>query len=125
MKGLKAKLWKLTSEYVRRKDADSQGYTFCYTCNEVHHWKEMDAGHGIPGRKNYVLFNLKLLRPQCKKCNGFRAGEQYTFGKKLNEEYGEGWYEQELIKSKKPFKIYDSDLKDMIEAMKNMIEELG
>jgi len=84
----------------------------------------MDAGHGIPGRRNYVLFNLDLIRAQCKKCNGFRAGEQYTFGKKLNEEHGDDWYEAELIKSKKPYKIYESDLDEMIDDMKERIKSL-
>jgi len=124
LKSKKAKLWKLISEYVRRKDADSQGYTFCYTCGVVGHWKEMDAGHGIPGRKNYVLFNLDLLRAQCKSCNGFRAGEQYIFGKKLNQENGEGWYEQELIKSRAPYKLYESDIDEMIIDIKKKLDGL-
>jgi len=51
----KNKLWKLVSEYVRRRHADENGYTACYTCGTIKHWKEMDAGHAIPGRKNYVF----------------------------------------------------------------------
>jgi len=117
----KNKLWKLVSEYVRRRHADENGYTACYTCGTIKHWKEMDAGHAIPGRKNYVLFNLELLRSQCRSCNGFRAGEQYIFGKKLNQENGEGWYEGELIKSKKPYKLYESDLDEMIEDIKKKL----
>jgi len=122
-KRLKTKLWKLVSEYVRRRDADSNGYVSCYTCDTVKHWTEGDAGHGIAGRKNMVLFDLEILRFQCKNCNR-NQGEQYIFGKKLNEENGEGWFESKLIEARKPKKIYDSELEEMIEAMKTMLEEL-
>ena len=125
VKSKKTKLWKLVSEYVRRRDADSQGYTFCYTCGDVKHWKEMDAGHAIGGRKNMVLFDLDLLRAQCKSCNGFRAGEHYIFGQKLNEEYGEGWYEQKLIDSHKPKKFTESELDDMITEIEDKLRKLG
>jgi len=125
LKSKKAKLWKLVSEYVRRKGSDGNGYNRCFTCGEVDHWKNLDAGHAIPGRKNYVLFNLQLLRPQCKRCNGFRAGEQYIFGKRLNQENGEGWIEAELIKSRAQYKLYESDIDEMIEDIKERLNGLG
>jgi len=30
------------------------------------------------------------VKPQCKRCNGFRSGEQYIFARNLDLEYGEG-----------------------------------
>jgi len=123
-KRLKDKLWKLVSEYVRRRHADSNGYVQCYTCGVTKHWKEGDAGHAIGGRKNGVLFDLDILRFQCKRCNGPGSGEQYIFGKKLNQEYGEGWFEKKRIEAKKPKEIYDSDYEDMIESIEKMLEEL-
>lgn len=113
-KTLKNKLWKLVSEYVRRKDADPHtGVVACYTCGSMRHWTEGDAGHGIPGRKNMVLFDLEVLRFQCKSCNR-NQGEQYIFGKRLNEENGEGWFERKLIESKQPKKYYIKDYEEMI-----------
>ena len=124
VKSKKTKLWKIVSEYVRRRDADSQGYTFCYTCGVVGHWKEMDAGHGIAGRKNMVLFDLEILRPQCKMCNGFKGGMHYIFGKRLDEENGEGFYEKKLENAWKPRKFAESELDDMIEDIKERLSKL-
>ncbi len=124
LKKLKDKLWKLTSEYVRRKDSDHNGYVSCYTCGTVKHYTEGDAGHAIPGRHNKVLFDLSIIRFQCKHCNGPKSGMQYEFGKRLNLVNGEGWFEQKLIESHEEQKYYLSDYEDMIEAIEGMLEEL-
>ncbi len=119
----KEKLWKLVSIYVRTKDADDNGYVACYTCGNIDHWKGMQAGHGIGGRKNAVLYDLEVLRPQCPGCNMMgRNGEQYIFGRKLNEENGEGWFEQRLIDAKKPKKFTIPDIEDMTEAIREMTD---
>ena len=39
--GLKGKLDRLFSEYIRRRDADA-GYCRCVTCGKLQHWREMD-----------------------------------------------------------------------------------
>ena len=123
---LKAKLWRLTSEYVRRSYANKEGYVSCYTCGFTYYWNEVDAGHGIGGRSNAVLFDLEIIRPQCKKCNmPPNCGMYYEFGKRLNQENGEGWYEEKKIKSTQPVKFTKSAIKDMIEEMKQKIAGLG
>ena len=124
-KKLKDKLWKLVSEYIRRSHADSNGYVACYTCGHTRLWNDtMQAGHAIGGRRNSVLFDLELLRPQCRACNCWRQGEQYIFAKKLDEEHYPGWFEERLDESRKTKKYYDSDYEDMIESIQGMLEEL-
>jgi len=116
---LKVKLWKLVSEYVRRKDADNCGTVRCYTCGEPKFWKEVDAGHAIGGRNNAVLFDEEIIRPQCKPCNmPPNCGMYYEFGIKLNQENGDGWYEAKKIASKQVVKFTRSDLEEMIEVKK-------
>lgn len=125
IKSLKAKLWKLTSEYVRKKDADPHtGIVCCYTCGTPKYWRDGDAGHAIPGRHNKVLFDLSILRFQCKRCNGPGHGEQYIFGKKLDQENGEGWFEQKQIEAKGELKYSIADYVKMIEDMKQRLNEL-
>jgi len=124
IKTLKAKLWKLTSEYVRRRHADDAGFVSCYTCGKVKPWREVDAGHAIPGRHNLVLFDTSIIRAQCKHCNGAKSGMQYEFGKRLNEENGEGWFEKKLAESHGTKKFYESDYLEMIEEMKEKLDEL-
>ncbi len=124
-KKAKDKLWTLVSIFVRTRHTDPHtGLVPCYTCGVVKHWKEGDAGHAIPGRHNKVLFDLDLLRFQCKSCNGPKSGNQYIFGKKLNEENGDGWFEQKQIDSHGTVKWYLSDYQEMTEAIESMIAEL-
>ena len=115
LKKLKTKLWELVSLFVRTKDAGWAGYVPCYTCGEVKHYTKLDAGHAIGGRNNAVLFDIEIIRPQCKKCNmPPNRGMYYEFGTRLNEENGEGWYEQKKIDANKTVKFTRVDLEDMI-----------
>lgn len=62
------------SQWVRRSKADAQGNVECVTCGKIDRWKKMHAGHYVDGRNNTVLFNEKLVHPQCFKCNMKKAG---------------------------------------------------
>ena len=70
---------------VRSQDADFSGYTKCYTCDKVFHWKELDCGHFFHGRLD---FDLRNLRKQCTSCNRFRHGNHALYAIKLIEELG-------------------------------------
>ena len=88
--------WQAFSKFVRQSVADFQGYTECYTCCVLMPWPQLQAGHfNHRGHRRYQLidFELKHIKPQCAPCNmyGVGNGEQYKFGKRLAEQYGEGW----------------------------------
>lgn len=121
IKTLKKKLWDLVSIYVRRSTGDM---ATCYTCGKVKHWQEIDAGHAIGGRGNMVLFDLEIIRPQCKYCNGPQKGMYYEFGTKLNLENGDGWYEKKKRESKGIKKLDRAFYNDMIDEMKIKLEAL-
>lgn len=76
---LKAKAWSLFSQYIRRKYADKNGYVRCVTCKEAKPWKEMQAGHFVDSRNNTVLFDERLVFPQCVGCNLFKSGAKIRF----------------------------------------------
>lgn len=48
----------------------------------------MQAGHGIGGRGNAVLFLEKIVKPQCVGCNMFAHGRYAVFTRKLIDELG-------------------------------------
>jgi hypothetical protein len=56
--------WKNFARYIKLRDAvKTTGgiyYAKCITCGEIKPIEEMDAGHGIPGRMNSILFNESL-----------------------------------------------------------------
>ena len=115
-KSLKAKAWRLFSEYIRLKYADKQGNCRCYTCGvtlpAIGHG--MQCGHGIGGRGNYVLFLEEICRPQCYGCNVGRQGNYQEFIPKLIREIGIDQYEHHVRESRKPLKRSQGDYEELI-----------
>jgi len=123
---LKKKLWKLISEYVRRKDADEGGFVSCYTCGAPIHWKyEAQAGHAIPGRHGAVLFDVDIIRPQCRRDNVFMGGRYEVFAAKLIKENGLEWFERKLAGAREIVKYTRSDVEDLIAAYRQKLEGLN
>jgi predicted metal-binding protein len=94
----KDKAWKQFSLYIRLKDA-REGFVTCYTCGTTKFYKQMDAGHGISGRNNAVLFLEAVVKPQCPQCNRFKHGELHIFTRKLIEELGIKKYDELVLQS--------------------------
>lgn len=66
----------------------------------------------------------KNVQFQCKRCNGFRSGEQYKFSKELDRIYGEGTAEALLIASKQTRKFSREELESMYHHYKRKVDEL-
>jgi hypothetical protein len=124
LRSLKKKAWKLFSEWIRRKDTDAGGTEHCYTCLTPKFWKELHAGHAIPGRTNSVLFDPDIVKPQCPICNIWKGGQYHIFATKLIKEHGMEWWDQKLIDSRKVVKYTAADLEDLILDLKQKLHEL-
>jgi hypothetical protein len=124
LKSLKNKAWKTVSEYVRRRDADEGGTVACYTCGGLYFWKELHAGHGIPGRNNAVLFDVDIIKPQCPRDNLFMGGRYEIFAAKLIREHGLEWFEEKLAGARQAVKLTRTDLEQIIEKYKTKLKEL-
>lgn len=122
---LKKKLWKLTSEYVRRRDADENGYVSCVTCGTTKHWKEMQAGHFIPqAQGNAVKWDLRNIAPQDYRCNinlGGNGAEYYPY---MIERYGQEVVDELRRLSHTTVKFTVSDLQEKIVEMTAMLADL-
>lgn len=92
LKKWKKKAWQAFSAYIRRREADDNGMVRCCTCGTVKNWREVDAGHFVPGRNNSVLYDTRIVWAQCKSCNR-NQGEQYKYSLFLK---GKGFSDQEL-----------------------------
>ena len=77
----KDKAWNVFSKYIRRKYADKDGYIKCVTCGATKYWEKdgMQAGHFISSRCNSVLFDERLVYPQCLSCNIHKSGNKVAF----------------------------------------------
>ena len=117
-KGLVKKLDKLFSIYIRTRYA-MDGMVRCVTCNTIKKWQDIDAGH-FCGRRHYsTRWHPTNVQVQCKSCNGFKAGENYLFGKYLDKTYGIGTADELIKLSRQITKFTDQDLKDMIKLYEN------
>jgi hypothetical protein len=123
-KGLKAKLWALVSKFVRLKDATPEGLNVCYTCDTPKFWKELQAGHGISGRGNSILFEIAIIRPQCYACNIHKHGNYEVFIPKLIHEIGLKTYEDFVSMSKKPRKLTSEWYESEIAYYQSWVDEL-
>lgn len=122
IKKLDEKLWKLFSEYVRRRDAykfSKGNIVKCVTCSCTKTWKEMDAGHFISRSKLAIKFDEKNVNCQCKSCNGpYGSGKQYEHALAIDRMHGPGTAELLLIKSKTTVKWGKFEYELLIQEVK-------
>ena len=84
----KAKADKYFSEYIRLRDADSNGIATCCTCGARDHWRQMDAGHFITRDRLATRYHEQNCHAQCRLCNRFQGGHQYKHAKHVEDKYG-------------------------------------
>lgn len=117
------KLDTVFSQYIRQKNAVNEIAT-CFTCGKQDHWKKLQNGHFQSRRHYSTRWNEQNCQVQCAGCNVFKYGEQFIFGKKLDEKYGEGTAEELYIKAKKIVKLSNDELIDLINNYKNFLSYL-
>jgi 5-methylcytosine-specific restriction endonuclease McrA len=126
-KATKSGVWKLASEYNRRKDADEYGLVKCCTCPHVWHWSEHDAGHFIPRSNGKAVFWYpENIHAQCRGCNSFqkeRAKINYTLY--MVKRYGQDKVDELLRKSKEIHRQRQSDLEAWKAFYKDKLDELN
>lgn len=112
---LKSKLWKVFSQYIRKKYADQNGIVECVSCGKKDHWKEMDSGHYIPKSVSLsLMFDERNVHPQCTGCNRFRHGNLTTYALALQKKYGLGILEELDSQRHKITKISVSEYEELI-----------
>lgn len=119
---LKAKLDKLFSQWIRIKDADDNGMVNCFTCGSHKHWKEMHAGHFMSRRHHSTRWDETNVQVQCPKCNLFNQGEQYKFGRYLDQKFGEGTAHEVEYRSKVITKLSRVDYQEAIDNIKKKLK---
>lgn len=120
-KKLIAKLDKLFSEYIRKRNADKKGYVECFTCGKKDYWKRLQCGHFQSRKHLSTRWDEVNCQVQCPACNVFRYGEQYKFGRNLNLTFGDKTSEKLYFKAKQTKKFTNFEILDLIEKYKNLI----
>jgi 5-methylcytosine-specific restriction endonuclease McrA len=111
---LKKKLWDKVSLYVRTKDRDWKDEVSCVTCGKVYHYKKMQAGHFIPGRKGKTLFDTRGIHPQCYRCNINLKGNWARYYEFMKVTYGQKLIDELIKQDKEVFHYTTEWLKEEI-----------
>ena len=121
---LKKKAWAQFSLWVRLS-ASEHGLVQCVTCSAKKPYKEMQAGHWLPGRHNNVLFDERNVHPQCYHCNVGLKGNPIIYYHYMERTYGtpEMTNLELLDIQAKQFKPYE--LEAIYDIYKRKVNELG
>jgi len=104
----KKKAWDSFSKWVRQNGSIA-GFNECVTCGRKKPWKELHAGHFIPGRHNSVLFDERNVHPQCYACNVVLGGNGPKYQRYMKSKYGQKVIDEleELDRQNRPMKVYE------------------
>ena len=124
LNGLKNKVWKNFSIYIRLRDAaDGSGVCFCISCSKPHHWTDIDAGHYIPREWTKIWLHEMNVNAQCRSCNFFQKGNIQGYRLGLLKKWGKN---TDLIlesqKGKK--KLHSWELEELNEVYLKRISQL-
>ena len=118
-------LWKLFSEYVRRKGADHAGLASCVSCGATAHWKQLQAGHYVrasAGMNTY--FDEFNVHPQCCRCNIFLDGNLAPYALFMLKTYGNGILAALDERRRVVRKISTPEYIELIEVYKSKLKAL-
>lgn len=119
---LKKKLWKLFSEYIRKRDADEQGMVKCFTCTRVSHWKEMQAGHFVAQSLGlWTVFVENNVHAQCAPCNLYKRGNPSVYALELVKRYGPDILGELQLLRKENYKINRAEYEELIKKYKGLL----
>jgi hypothetical protein len=124
LRQLKEQCWKLFSEWIRRSHADEGGTVECFTCGTLMFWKDSHAGHFVGGRTNAVLFDERIVKPQCPRCNLYLGGSYAAYTLRMLDEVGREKVDELMALKSQTLKFTRCDLEEKIEMYKRKLETL-
>jgi len=121
---LKKELDKWFSLFIRLRNATNEGLCQCLTCGKVDHYKRMQCGHFQSRRHMSTRWHPKNCDVQCVKCNMYEQGEQFKFGFRIDNKYGNGTaYELQQL-AKQINKVSRTDYEENISYYKEAVNKL-
>jgi hypothetical protein len=115
-KGLREKLWKIFSKYIRLRDGK------CVTCGGA----PENAGHYIPKSvtRLSLYFDERNVNAQCVRCNKYLSGNLQSYAIYLEKKFGYGILEQLQQERTKVFKPYPGWWEEKIEEYEEKYKKL-
>lgn len=103
------------SQYIRQRNAGSEGLTACVTCGKVLHWTLGHAGHFIKRQHLAVRYDPRNAHFQCVQCNTYRGGNLIEYTLYMQKRYGVKVVEELMRLKNTTVKYTRSDFEELIE----------
>lgn len=120
---LKQKADVLFSRWLRLYHSDASGYTSCYTCGKVAHWKELQCGHLFSRARLATRYDPDNCRPQCYGCNCAQKGNYQEYFPRIIEEMGHQAIKDLEAKSKAMVKTNAAFYRQVIDETTEKLKE--
>jgi len=89
----KIKAWKQFSQYIRLRDCLRTTRTsdegVCVSCPARIPFNKSTAGHFVPDRSRYLLFDEEGVHLQCMQCNIYKKGNWVPYERFMLGSYGQ------------------------------------
>lgn len=112
---LKKQAWRVFSEWIRRREADKDGYLSCITCGTKVHWKDSNASHFLHGHSKPTFFEPRNVHGSCIRCNLYLSGNLIEYTRFMIDRYGLAVVDELRALSKQIYKPSRQDLEAIIE----------
>lgn len=124
--GLKAKLDKIFSQYIRLRDALPGGEYFrCISCGKIKKISQADCGHFISRYHLSTRFDEDNCHAECKYCNRFDGNHLLGYRVNLIRKIGQKRYDLLFVKKNRICKISDFEYQALIKHYKDKINQLN
>lgn len=120
----KAKLDRIFSEYIRRRDSDSNGIGRCISCDEFVHWQKADAGHYVNRKHMSLRYDERNVNLQCRACNRYDEGNASGYTKGLVNKYGASVLEYLEVKKHNQSKMGEFEIRALIDVYQKKLKEV-
>lgn len=108
---LRRKLDKVFSAWIRDRDAPSNGYGPCMSCDA---WAKLQAGHWIKRQHLAVRYDVRNVNGQCVRCNHFMHGNDGPYTLAMLNCYGRETVDELLALKHTTVKMTRADYEALI-----------
>lgn len=124
--GLQGICWYLASRAVRSQEFELYGGLCADGCGRiVERWQDADCGHfqgAGSASTRFLRANLGLQTRTCNMDQKNGKAVQYSYGKVINQRYGEGTAERLIEESKHPHALKEQELLEYIAYYRGILE---
>jgi hypothetical protein len=121
---LRAKVDTIFSEYIRLRDADSNGMVKCITCGDAHHWTDIDCGHFVRRWNGATRYDLRNSNGQCRTCNAANDGKEDEHAIAIDKIHGPGTADKLRKLGNEELKLMNHELESMYQELRTEVKAL-